>query len=384
MVLIIQKMKKVLKKNKKSKSKTLIKKKKIIKKKENIFKLIASRFRFKTLFYIVIFLIIFILIIIFLKSYINNNIKESKKRKIYVQYLDFWPSFEKKKFDIHNILKERYRVVITNKPDYVFFGQFGIKNRNVSKDCIKIFVSIENRIPDFSKTDYAIGLLYMQKDDRYYRRPTGTGILSEIYSVYNVNKKNGIDLKKKKFCGWVVTNNRGYTRNKFYKKLSEYKNITSGGLFLNNIGWRVSNKRKFLRDFKFSICFENSKTDGYVSEKIYDAFEAGTIPIYYGDDTLLQILNNKSYIHIKNTAEFDEKIELIKKIDQNDTLYEEMTKEKIVLDDNKFKIEEQKYKDFIYRIIDQDKQLAKRYNRENSSNIDNSNNNNKNITFYFK
>ena len=77
-------------------------------------------------------------------------------------------------------------------------------------------------------------------------------------------------------------------------------------------------------------------------------------------DTILDIINNKSYIHIRDKSEFDEKIELIKKIDQNDTLYEEIIKEKIVIDDNRYQKEEQKYKDFIYHIIDQDKQAAKR------------------------
>jgi len=75
-------------------------------------------------------------------------------------------------------------------------------------------------------------------------------------------------------------------------------------------------------------------------------------------------LNNRSYIHVRDENEFDEKIELIKKIDQNDTLYEEMIREKIVIDDSRYPKEVQKYKDFIYHIIDQDKQEAKRFERK--------------------
>ena len=111
---------------------------------------------------------------------------------------------------------------------------------------------------------------------------------------------------------------------------------------------------------------ENSKTQGYISEKLVDCFEAGTIPIYYGDDTVLELLNSKSYIHIKNEDEFEEKIELIKKIDNNDTLYQEIIREKIVIDDTRYGRELQKYKDFIYHIIEQDKEKAKRFPRKNA------------------
>jgi hypothetical protein len=41
-----------------------------------------------------------------------------------------------------------------------------------------------------------------------------------------------------------------------------------------------------------------------------------------------------------------------------------MIKEKIVLDDNIYYKEEQKYKQFIYHIIEQDKQKAKRFERK--------------------
>ena len=162
----------------------------------------------------------------------------------------------------------------------------------------------------------------------------------------------------------MVSNGGGTVRNKFFDKLSEYKTVDSGGSYKNNVGGAVSDKLGFLKNYKFSICFENSKTQGYISEKLSDAFEAGTIPIYYGDDTVLEILNNRSYIHVKDENDFEEKIELIKKIDQNDTLYEEMIREKIVIDDSRYPREVQKYKNFVYHIIEQDKEKAKRFERK--------------------
>ena len=307
-------------------------------------------------------------------SNINNSLvttivtqKPLVKRKIYVKYMDFWPAFELKKFDVHKILIEKYDVVLSETPDYVIFGEFGGENYGIEEkfDCVKLFLTIENRGPNFENTDYAIGIHYIDKGDRYFRKPTETHQLSAIHSVYNVTQVKGIDIEKKKFCAWVVSNGSGYARNLFYDKLSQYKTVDSGGGFKNNVGGPVHNKLEFLSNYKFSICFENSKTQGYISEKLSDAFEAGTIPIYYGDDTVLELLNNRSYIHVRDENEFDEKIGLIKKIDQNDTLYQEMIREKIVIDDSRYPKEVQKYKDFIYHIIDQDKQEAKRFQRKN-------------------
>ena len=243
---------------------------------------------------------------------INNNITTGK-RKIYVKYMDFWPAFKIENFDVHKILLEKYEVIFTDQPDYIVFSEFGGQNRKYK--CVKLFLSIENRPPNFYATDYAIGIHYINgRGDRYFRKPTEVHQLSAIYSVYNVTQTYGIDIKNKKFCAFVVSNPNGEARNKFFQKLSEYKKVDSGGSHLNNIGGSVGNKKEFLKNYKFNICFENSKTQGYISEKLSDAFEAGTIPIYYGDDTVLELLNNKSYIHIKAESAFDEKIELIKKI----------------------------------------------------------------------
>ena len=291
-----------------------------------------------------------------------------EKRKIYVKYMDFWPAFRLERFDVHRILKERYEVIFSDYPDYVVFSEFGGQNYDIENkiNCVKLFLSIENRDPNFANTDYAIGIHYIDKEDRYFRKPTETHQLSAIQTVYNVTKIKNIDVSKKKFCAWVVSNGGGRVRNLFFDKLSEYKVVDSGGHFRNNVGGSVGNKIEFLSHYKFSICMENSKTQGYISEKLVDCFEAGTIPIYYGDDTVLELLNSKSYIHIKNEDEFEEKIELIKKIDNNDTLYQEIIREKIVIDDTRYARELQKYKDFIYHIIEQDKEKAKRFPRKNA------------------
>ena len=295
-----------------------------------------------------------------------DNSQKNVRKKINIKYLDFWPYFKYEDFEIQKILEERYEVVITQKPDYIIYSEYGGRNYGFEQkfDCIKIAYQPENSDPEWDNTDYSIGMHYLKNGDRYFRKPTETEQLSAMYSIYNLTKVKGINNKKKKFCAWVVSNDEFEVRNRFFEKLSLYKKVDSGGRYKNNVGGPVKDKIQFLTKYKFSICFENSKTPGYISEKLYEAFEAGTIPIYYGDDTVLRYLNNRSYIHIKDEKEFDEKIELIKKIDQNYTLYQQMIREKIVIDDSRYQKDFQKYKKFIYHIFDQDKRKAKRFKRK--------------------
>ncbi len=46
---------------------------------------------------------------------------------------------------------------------------------------------------------------------------------------------------------------------------------------------RVDNKFETLSQYKFSICYENvSDLNGYITEKIFDSFFAGCVPVYWG------------------------------------------------------------------------------------------------------
>ena len=99
-------------------------KKTINKNKKDTYITIIVKYKIKILIYIIIILFILIIIFFFL-YYICKNIQNEFKKTIYVQYVDFWSKFKLKKSDIHNILKEKYKVVILDKPDYIFFSKFG-------------------------------------------------------------------------------------------------------------------------------------------------------------------------------------------------------------------------------------------------------------------
>lgn len=50
----------------------------------------------------------------------------------------------------------------------------------------------------------------------------------------------------------------------------------------------VAKKRPVMEQYKFSICYENAREiPGYITEKIFDAFFAGSVPVYWGAPDIL-------------------------------------------------------------------------------------------------
>jgi len=260
-------------------------------------------------------------------------------------------------------LSQKFDIQINpHNPEYLIYNVFGClhidKKYNKS---IKIVYYTENQLPDFIIADYAIGQAHVNYLDRYYRIPYIIG-LSGSYNNSKMNLIRQLVINKpirKKFCAVVISNNNSYAifRLNFIKELNKYKKVDMGGIYNNNVG-KIKNKILFLSSYKFSIAMENSEGDGYMSEKIIDSFISGTIPIYYGNYMIDEYINPKSYIHIRGEKDMKEKIEYIKKKDDN--LYKKILKENILID-NKFKekIENQKIQ-FLINKFEQDINKARR------------------------
>jgi hypothetical protein len=129
---------------------------------------------------------------------------------------------------------------------------------------------------------------------------------------------------KQKFCCMVVSNPNAKERIEFFHKLSQYKQVDSGGRYLNNIGGPVPNKPEFIKDYKFVISFENSSYPGYATEKIVQPMLVNSIPIYWGDPTVGRDFNTKSFININDFASVEEAIEYIIELDKNEEKYLEL------------------------------------------------------------
>jgi hypothetical protein len=266
---------------------------------------------------------------------------------------------------IREDIKEKYEIEIDeNNPDYLIYSTFGCEHMSSKyNNTIKIAFFTENQLPDLNVADYAIGFGHINHLDRYFTFPYIVHILSlknrtsKDFKI--VRDKVLSSEKRKKFCAAVISNPIGFRFN-FMKKLNKYKIVDNGGHSNNNVGGPVHSKKEFLMEYKFSFGMENSEADGYASEKILDSLWAGTIPIYYGDYMIDEYINPKTYILIRGGYEVEEKIEYIKKIDNDDNLYRSILKEKVFIDD--FFVDNiiNERKKFLLHIFDQKKEYAKR------------------------
>lgn len=65
----------------------------------------------------------------------------------------------------------------------------------------------------------------------------------------------------------------------------------------------VESKNPVLEKYKFAICYENARDiPGYITEKIFDCFFAGCVPIYWGADNIAEHIPKECFI---DKREFD-------------------------------------------------------------------------------
>ena len=280
-----------------------------------------------------------------------------------IKYLGFWPDLNKKSFCISNILYEKYDLVESDDPDYVICSAFGKPYCYCKYDGVRIFYSGENFAPDFNLVDYAIGSDNITFGDRYIR-------FSDAFSPELSHKKRGItleDLKQKKyFANFVVGHESEHNlRGDFFKLLSStYKRVESAGSFLNNMpdGKSVSRLEKdgFVKQCKFTLCFESTQYPDFTTEKIVDAFKGNTIPVYLGNPNICDIFNPDAFIHVTGRDDFNRAIEQIKYLDQNDEAYLEMLSQPIYVRESLVDEEINKLRDFLFNIFDQPLESAGR------------------------
>ena len=245
------------------------------------------------------------------------------KRKIKVEFVDWWSGFDKTNNYFYNLLKEEFDVIITDNPDYLFFSVFGSKH--LQYKCKKIFYTGENVAPPLHYCDCSFSFDYLD-DNRNYRLPHY--LLYDGY--YELQRPKIIDesLAKRKFCNFVVSNNGCQERNNFYTELSKYKKVDSGGRFANNIGYAVGNKVNFQSEYKFSIAFENNayrpQHPGYTTEKIMEPMTVNSVPIYWGNPEIGKEFNTKSFINVYDFDHIDSVINYIEYLDNNDKKYLEL------------------------------------------------------------
>lgn len=240
-------------------------------------------------------------------------------------------------------LKQPYRVeVVQTEPDLLIFGPFGETWKSFPDSTPKVHFSGENTPPvqhpsvklnigykhlDFTDDSYMRFPLWMMEID-WFNCDTERIQNPKPIPIDRVTKVFPEEIeRKKKFCAFVVTNPKNPIRNQAFLALNSYRKVDSAGRLFNNVGDQIFaglgggggelKKLEFLKDYKFSITYENESDRGYTTEKLLHAKAAGCVPIYWGDPIVERDFDPAGFVDARGCRDTDELIALVKSVDEN-------------------------------------------------------------------
>jgi len=297
---------------------------------------------------------------------------EQPMKKIWVD--DYWSSYNVYHNPLIEMLKQHFNLEFNSiEPDYVICSVFG-KNA-LTYDAVRIVVVGENFTPDFQHYDYAVGFEHIQIEDRYlhwagkdkYANPYGEcyRINGEIMYDLAMSKHERVDIKEfmnRGFCCRVVSNDLCSVREEFFERLNEKCYVASGGRTKNNLQppEPVKDKHKFLEKYKFNIAIENGVSPGYTTEKIYQAWAAGCIPIYWGNPEIAKEYNEEAFVNCHNFSSIDEAVKYVLELSQDEDRMEKMLLASVKKNSSIQEQEQETLETFFVRIMSQPKDKAYR------------------------
>lgn len=171
---------------------------------------------------------------------------------------------------------------------------------------VRILVTAENHAADLNHFDYCLTHEPVE-DDRRHRFPYW-----QYVTLFNAEARAALTApraplsaeelraQQRDFCAFVSYNGKAKKRVNMVQALMKRRRVSCGGPFMNNIGYRVENKREFLAKHLFSVAYENEAATGYQTEKIVDAFLARSIPLYWGSDMVEEEFNPAAFVYARN------------------------------------------------------------------------------------
>ena len=79
----------------------------------------------------------------------------------------------------------------------------------------------------------------------------------------------------------------------------------------HQMNWNGDELTETYKNYRFVIAMENCVQPGYVTEKILNAFAAGSIPIYHGAPEISELFNPKAFINLSNFKSTQEGVEYV-------------------------------------------------------------------------
>ena len=209
---------------------------------------------------------------------------------------------------------------------YAHYNKFGYYNDQ------HITIYLYNHIDKLFYNDQiiAIPIIYLQMD---YLKLNYKSITPTLYTPFN----------QKKFCliATSINNNCKIIINSLLNSINKCDYIQNFTHIIHNKScYHSLELLNLFNQYKFVFVSENSISDGYITEKIFNCYLSRTIPIYFGSNKIEYFFNNNSFININFDIKFEINIiNLISELLNDETKYNNFISNKIInnYDDENYK-----------------------------------------------
>ena len=264
---------------------------------------------------------------------------------ITINFKGFWPGFDYKDNLFFNYLIDNEIVTFdTINPDITIFSDY-YNSSEIDLNQKRILYSPENAPINSALFKYRMTFRKETGENfnfqNFFYYPYFREEAESNYSVEFLALKNR---KKDKHINFIYSNSKASLRNSYFQYLSRSFDIDSFGRHMNNMGLlenqnhltvhsRTIEKLNIISRYKFTIAFENSFGDGYISEKIWEPLCVNSIPIYFGHKSVFEYFNKNKIIYISDKNDFQKSISIIKEIDSSESMYKQYLNESIFKDE---------------------------------------------------
>lgn len=251
-------------------------------------------------------------------------------KTIKYNYCGFSPSYSNE--DIYNLflkpLENKYNFILDENPDYIICSRIANIFDFSNYKGIRILYNGENTQPDFHSYDYVISFDYgLSFKDRFCYFYHCANFLDNL-EVPTLTKDQAFEVLKTKtrFCSFSNSHDRvDMARKHYLDLLDSYKRVDVIGSLYYRGGPLITDwneKLSFLNTTKFTLVIESSVfSGGLITEKIFHALQANTIPIYLGEKEVKDIINPKRIININDFDSDQKLLDKVIEIDNDDNLF---------------------------------------------------------------
>lgn len=135
-----------------------------------------------------------------------------------------------------------------------------------------------------------------------------------------------VDQERPHFCAVVISNPHPLR----IRAISALSVLGKVDVFGRAMGRPIADKQELLSNYRFSLVFENDLYPGYVTEKPFDAWAAGTVPLWWGDDAA-GYLNPDALVNLATLSSLAEFVELVADLERDVHARTRITQEPLLL-----------------------------------------------------